>query len=340
VEALVYEGPGRLQFRDEPAPRLTVATGALIRPTAVATCDLDRYIVRGLPGFDPPFILGHEFVGEIMEVGEEVARHRVGDRVAVAYQPSCGTCRMCRRGISSACREVPKTSTYGLGRGGGDWGGALADLVLVPYADFMLAAIPDGVSERQAASASDNVADAYRCVLPYLADDPGAPVLIAGNGAIPLMAADSARRLGAGEVNLYSQQPAVLARADALGINAFEVDQWPRRFASHPIAVDCTSDPDGMRAVIASTEAGGHCISASMHFTDVSIPMLTMYMKGITLHTGRTQGASVLPQILEAIAAGTIDPLVVDPLVAEWSDAPAALLADALKAVVDRAPTA
>jgi alcohol dehydrogenase len=244
---------------------------------------------------------------------------------------------MCAKHVSSACREVPRTSTYGLGKAGGDWGGALADAVLVPYADFMLAPVPDGVSLRQAASASDNVADAYRCVMPHLANDPGAPVLVAGNGAIPLIAADAARRLGASDVSLYSQQAAVLARAEAVGISAFEVAKWPPRFPTHPITVDCTSDPDGLRAVIASTEAGGHCTAASMHFSDVAVPMFMMYMKGVTLHTSRTQGASVLPRMLDAIAQGAVDPLIADPLIASWDDAPDALLAGALKTIVERA---
>src|SRR3954469_19596634 len=195
MQALVYEGPRALRFREVDDPELTTEVGALVRPSTVATCDLDAVLVQGLPGFDPPFVLGHEVVGRVEAVGSAVTDPRVGDIVAVSYQPSCGRCRMCHRGTSSACRDVPRTSTYGLGAAGGGWGGALADLLLVPYADFMLAPVPDGVSRRQAASASDNVADAYRCVMPHLTNDPGAPVLVAGDGAIPLMAADCARRM-------------------------------------------------------------------------------------------------------------------------------------------------
>ncbi len=207
----------------------------------------------------------------------------------------------------------------------------------MPYADFMLAPVPDGVSLRQAASASDNVADAYRCVMPHLTNDPGAPVLVAGDGAIPLMAADCARRMGSEQVSLYSRQAAVLARAEALGgIDVFPLDRWPDRFPTHPVTVDCTSDPAGLRAVIASTEAGGRCTVAGMHFADVAVPMASMYMKGITLHTSRTQGASDLPTVLAAMAAGAIDPLVVDPAVVGWDDAPAALLDGALKTIVER----
>ena len=273
-----------------------------MRPTTVATCDLDRHLVRGLPGFDGPFVLGHEMVAEVVAIGEGVVDHRPGDLVAVSYQISCGTCRMCRKGVTSACRSVAKTSTYGLGAAAGNWGGALADLVAVPYADVMLDAIPDGVSARQAASASDNVNDAYRCVAPGLAAEPGAPVLVVGNGAIALMAADCARRLGSEHVVLCSQQEDVLGRAEALGIEVHAVERWPDRMPNHPITVDCTSDADGLRGVVASTEAGGTCTSASMHIADVALPMWSMYMKGITLCTSRTQGAAQQALVLDAIA--------------------------------------
>jgi alcohol dehydrogenase len=336
MRAVVYEGPGAVTFREVEAPGPPPEGGAVVRPTTVTTCDLDRHLVRGMPGFEPPFVLGHEFVGEVLEVGPGVRDHRVGDTVAVSYQVSCGACRMCGRGVTSACRRVPKTATYGLGAAAGGYGGALADRVAVPYADAMLAPVPAGVSRRQAAGASDNVNDAHRCVAPALAALPGAPVLVVGNGAIPLMAADCARRLGSERVVLCSQQPAILRLAEALGIEAHEVDRWPDRLPNHPITVECTSEAAGLRAAVASTEAGGTCTSAGMHAGDVPLPMWSMYMKGITLHTSRAQGAAGLRPVLAAIAAGHIDPDVVRPQVVGWDDAPRALLGDAVRSVIER----
>jgi threonine dehydrogenase-like Zn-dependent dehydrogenase len=335
MQALIYTEPGQLCFREVAEPVLSSPSAALVRPIVVTSCDLDGAIVRGLTAFEPPFALGHEFVAEVTQVGED-ATVRPGDIVAVAYQPSCGICRMCKRGLTNACREVPKASMYGVGPRGGDWGGALSDRVLVPYANAMLVPLPDGISARQAASASDNLADAYRCVAPQLTQLPGAPVLIAGGGGIALYAADIARRLGSERVSLYAQQRALLERAQALGIDVFSVERWPERFPTHPITVDCTNDPAGLRALIASTEAGGTCTSASMFPGDVPLPLRTMYMKGITFHTSRTHGAAVLPQMLREIARGVIDPLATAPLIASWRDAPEALLSGALKVVIDR----
>ena len=96
------------------------------------------------------------------------------------------------------------------------------------------------------------------------------------------------------------------------------MERWPDRMPNHPITVDCTSDADGLRGVVASTEAGGTCTSASMHIADVALPMWSMYMKGITLCTSRTQGAAQQALVLDAIARGDIDVMVTDPQIVAW----------------------
>ncbi|HJQ83935.1 MAG TPA: alcohol dehydrogenase catalytic domain-containing protein, partial [Candidatus Binatia bacterium] len=138
MRALTYVGPGALEWRDVEPPTLGGAGEALVRPLAVATCDLDAVIVRGLSPFAPPFPLGHECVAEVLEVGDGVRTVRPGDRVVVPFQPACGDCAFCRRGLTATCSAVPRTSMYGIGAAGGDWGGALSDVLRVPFADAML----------------------------------------------------------------------------------------------------------------------------------------------------------------------------------------------------------
>ena len=98
MQALYFNGARCLEWRDVAQPRLEGAGEALVRPLAVATCDLDVAIVAGKGPFAPPFAIGHEFAGEIVELGDAVRNFRIGDRVAVAFQPSCGGCAPCRRG--------------------------------------------------------------------------------------------------------------------------------------------------------------------------------------------------------------------------------------------------
>lgn len=338
MQALFFVAERRLEWREVPAPRLMGPAEALVRPLAVAACDLDAGIVAGNSPFDPPFALGHELAAEVLEVGEGVTGFAPGDRVAVAFQPSCGGCAPCRRGHSAACSVAPGTPMYGIGRAGGDWGGALADRVRVPFADAMLAALPEGMSAAAAAGASDNMADGYRCVAAALAERPGASVLVAGSGAIALYAAWWARALGAAAVTFASRDEAMLRRAEALGAATMAVTQWPRRFTSHAVTVDCTGDPAGLAAVIRSTEAFGHCTSASIYFAgDTVVPLFDMNMKGIRFDTGRVNAAALLPRVLELAQRHGLEPASIDATPVPWQDMDQALLDGAFRPIAVRA---
>ncbi len=165
-----------------------------MRPIAASNCDLDTAIVRGDAPLPGPFAIGHEFVAEILEVGDEVASFAHGDVVIVPWKISCGTCAACLRGVTAGCTAVPPLAMFGLPIGGA-WGSALADAVRVPFAEQMLVALPQAASPIVLASASDNLPDAWRCVAPYLSQQPGADVLILGGGtrSTGLFAAGSRR---------------------------------------------------------------------------------------------------------------------------------------------------
>lgn len=147
-------------------PQLSGDGAALVRPVAVATCDLDALIVAGESPFPAPFAVGHECVAEIVDAGDAVGSFQAGQLVSVPFQISCGQCVPCRRDRSSNCASVDFMSTYGFGPKVSRWGGFLSDLVCVPYAEHMLVPVPDGVEPAAVASASDNIADAWRAVAP------------------------------------------------------------------------------------------------------------------------------------------------------------------------------
>jgi alcohol dehydrogenase len=327
MQALHYVDPHRLEWRDVPAPRLAADTDALVRPTAVAACDLDRLIGRGNSPFPGPFALGHEFCGEVVAWGAEVTDLQTGDAVIASFQPSCGACEPCRRGHSSVCASVPTASMYGIGPSGGDWGGALTDLVRVPWANFNLRRIPPGVVAARIASGSDNLLDGLRAVDAPLAQRPGASVLIAGRGSIPLYAVLCARYLGAGRISFASGDAFALDVAERLGAECLSVEAWPKRFDGHDITFDCSNDPAGLAAVIRSTAPFGTCTSASIYFAaETPVPLRDMYMKGIHFHTGRVDSATQLDRLLELVGAG-LDPDAIEPAVVAMRDAADALVA-------------
>jgi alcohol dehydrogenase len=320
MQALHYLGNAQLRWQGVPDATLVNPTDAIVRPLAVAACDLDRQIVADAAPFKPPFVIGHEFTGEVLACGEYVTALDVGDVVLASFQPSCGRCEPCKRGYSAACTEVPPTSMYGIGEAAGKWSGALADAVRVPWADFNLRRLPNGVTPVAAASASDNFADGLRAVDDELEVRPGASVLVAGTGSIPLYTIAAARHLGAGHITYASSDKRALAIAERLGADCVQVDAWPKRFATHDITMDCTQQPEGLAAMIRSTAPFGLCTSASIYFgQNPKLPLDEMYFKGIRFHTGRVNSASQLDRVLELIANG-LDPLAIEPAIYRWSD--------------------
>jgi len=340
MRELTFVAPEQVEWRDAPRPVLEHDREALVRPLAVATCDLDAAIVHGDAPFPGPFALGHECVAEVLEVGAAVTTVRPGDRVVVPFQISCGACAFCSRGLTANCTSVPRTAMYGIGASGGNFGGALADVLRVPFADPMLVRLPAGVAPAIAASASDNIADGWRAVAPYLAARPGARVLILSGGraaSVPLYAAAIALALGASEVAFHDTDQRRVAAAQQLGADAHLALDWPQRVGSYPITVDATQNPSGLACALRSTEPGGHCTSTSIYFSGLTpMPLTEMYMKGVTFTTGRVHSRRVLPEVLGLLAARRIAPELVTSETATWDDAADAIVGYTTKLIISR----
>ena len=333
MHQLTLEAPGRLAWRGVPGPELQDHTQALVRPLAVATCDLDHPIVTGGAPIPPPIAIGHECVAEVVEAGRAVRSVRPGDRVVVPFQVACGTCGRCRRGLTSDCERLPPLSMFGFGAAGGDHGGFLSDLVRVPFADAMLVPVPDGLEPVAVASASDNIADAWRLVAPHLADLPGADVLILGGGtkSIGLYAVDVAVALGAGRVHYADPSRRRCDVAADLGAEIVEdVDR------SYPITADCSASEAGLKRALRATEPGGHCTHTGIIWGDVSLNAGALYTHGLTLHIGRASARPVIPAILALAAARRLRPERVTDRVLPFAEADTALLEPHTKLVFTR----
>jgi threonine dehydrogenase-like Zn-dependent dehydrogenase len=325
MRALWYVGPGRLEWRESPEPRITDPAAAIVRPIAVATCDLDAQIARGQTPAAGPFPVGHEFVGEVVEVGEAVTGVAPGDRVSVPFQISCGQCTPCRRGRTGRCQSVPGGSAYGMGplSNGLQWGGAVADLVLVPYADAMCVPISADLDAAALAGLSDNLVDAWRTVAPYLDEHADARVLIFGRGSVGLYATGIARALGA-EVTYVDEAENRCATAERLGARVI-CEPPGRKYPSHPVVVHTTAQPETLRTAVRSTSSSGVCTDVGIFFNgDVALPLLEMYVKGITFVTGRIDARATMPAALDLITSGRLDPAPVITETAPWDEAPAA----------------
>ena len=339
MEQLTFVGPRHLEWQEVPDPTLSTPQSALVRPVAVATCDLDLGIITGEAPLPGPFAFGHEFVGDVIAIGDEVRTTAIGRRVVVPFQINCGTCDPCTRGVTGSCAQVPLMASYGLAPFSREYGGALSDLVEVPYADAMLVALPEGIDPAAAASVSDNVPDGWRAVAPYLADRPGAPVLVlggAGGGSVGLYAAAVAVALGSERVDYVDEDPDRLTVAASVGANPIP-GPIAKRYGPYPITVNHTTEPTGLATALKSTEAGGTCTSTTVYFgRDITIPMLEMYTRGVTLTTSRVSARAAIPSVLDLMTSGRLHPELVTASVVDWADAADALTEHTHKTVVVR----
>jgi alcohol dehydrogenase len=326
MRQLTFIKPGLLEWQDVPVPRLEADTDALVRPLAVARCDLDLYIANGVAaGYRGPFAMGHEAVGFVTDAGPK-AGVAPGVLVVVPFQLSCGRCANCKRGWTNSCSNVPHRAAFGMKPlSGVEHGGALSELMRVPYADHMLVPVPAGVEPLAIASIADNIPDGWRAVAPHLNERPGANVLVVGGmgKSIGLYAAGAAASLGAGKVLYLDDDEERRRIAMALGASAEPLALGERRpVEQFEITVDASGNMDALNFAVVSTAPNGVITVVSLYFTDaVPFPMRRMYGKGIALHTGRVQARMELPGVIAHCAAGHFHPEKVTSRIVPFSDA-------------------
>jgi threonine dehydrogenase-like Zn-dependent dehydrogenase len=329
MRQLTFEEPGRYDWRDVPDPVITAPQQALVRPLAVACCDLDVAVCHGRLPLPPGYAVGHEGLAEVVAVGDDVSAVRVGDRVVVPFQISCGTCPECRRGVTGSCGSLPLMACYGMAPIAGlDGGGFMSDLVLVPYADAMLIPVPDNVDPIAVASLSDNIPDAWRAIGPFREELAGLDsaqrrVLVVGRLSIGLYAAAIAAALGA-QVDYVDTDAQRLAAAERLGATAHDRAKPDKAWGRYPVTVHTSADVESLTATLRATWPDGVCTDTGIYYQPtVEMPLLAMYTRGVRFVTGRVNARVVIPQVLELLAGGLDLTPAVDRVVA-WEDAPSA----------------
>lgn len=213
MKALTWDGVNAVAVREVPEPRVEDPGDLIVKVTRSATCGSDLPLLGG----DIPFmmkgdILGHEFLGEVVETGPAVTRHQVGERVVVASFIACGSCWYCTHGEFALCDNTNPSPAiaeqlWGFAPGGcfgcshalGGWAGSHAEYVRVPFGDHGAFTVPDGVSDERAVFASD-AAPAGWMGAELGGVRPGDVVAVWGAGAVGQMAARAAALLGAEQV--------------------------------------------------------------------------------------------------------------------------------------------
>ena len=314
MRQLTYVGGSTIEWWDVPEPTIRHDGDALVRPLAVTRCDLDLVIVGGKSGLPGPFALGHETAGIVTQTGDAVMDFAPGDLVIVPFQISCGLCERCRRGHTNACTSVPFRSSYGLKPVSGvEYGGALSDLIRVPFADHMLVRQPEGHALSQTAGLADGATDAFSAVAYWLKQWPGAEVLVIGGGgqSIGMFAVQAAISRGARRVVYLDDDPQRLAKAKSLDA---EVCEAPKGLVMEPvglfpIVVDAAATDASILLAFRSAEPNGICQRMYGDFAATTpVPLRHMYGTGITLRIGRVNVRAEMPDCVAHVASGDFHP--------------------------------
>src|SRR5690242_6901020 len=144
MRAVVYNGPRDVAVQDVPDAKIEKPTDVLVRITSTNICGSDLHMYDGRTDLQPGKVLGHENLGEVIEVGKAVQRVKVGDRVCLPFNVACGYCENCERGLTAACLTM-NPGAAGAGYGYADMGpyaGGQAELLRVPYGDFNCLVLP------------------------------------------------------------------------------------------------------------------------------------------------------------------------------------------------------
>ncbi|MFP5394848.1 MAG: alcohol dehydrogenase family protein [Alphaproteobacteria bacterium] len=311
MKALRYYGARDVRFEamDDPTPQ--TERDAIIKVEACSICGSDLHIYHG-HGFseDTGFCVGHEAVGEVVEVGRGVHRLKVGDKVMLPAAVGCGACRSCLSGNVANC-EFNAGACYGLSA---RLQGSQAEAVRVPAADMNAVVVPEGVSMEQALMMTDALATAWFGA--RNADIvPGSSVAVIGLGPIGLMAVDSAFVMGAHVVYAIDPIAERRAMAEASGAIALHPDEALERIKQDTRGnkVDCVVEVVGSDATVDFAlrlvkRRGTVSVIGVQQSRRFAFPLERAFAAGLTFRIGTCSVPEELPALFPLVQSGRLRP--------------------------------
>jgi alcohol dehydrogenase len=308
MKGYVFHGPGQSAWEDVPDPAVKEPTDAVVRVGAVTICGTDLHILKGdVPEVRPGTVLGHEAVGEIVEIGSDVRTVRPGDRVLVSCISACGRCRYCRE------------AAYGQCRGGGGWilghliDGTQAEYVRVPYADLSVHALPSAVDSKDAVLLADIFPTAYEVGVLNGRVRPGDTVAVVGAGPIGLAAIAAARLFAPERIVAVDLAASRLEAARRLGADAVaDAREDPEQLVADltdglgaDVVIEAVGVPESFELCTRMVRPGGHVANVGVHGKPATLHLEDLWIKNVTITTGLVDTSST-PTLLRMAAAGSL----------------------------------
>lgn len=356
MKALTYHNAYKVQVDNVPDPTIVEADDIILRVTATAICGSDLHLYRGkVPGMKSGDVMGHEFMGIVEEVGSAVTRVKKGDRVVIPFVIACGECFFCQKEVYAGCETTndargtlmnrkelrPSAGLFGYTHLFGGYAGGQAEYVRVPKANVGPLVIPDILSDDQVLFLSDILPTGYQAAVNAKIGQ-GSSVLILGAGPVGLMAAASARLLGAEKIFMVDHHQYRLDFAkQAYGVETinFDDNDDPAQLIIEQTdfrGVDATIEAVGfeakgstvetvlanlklegasgkaLRQGIAATRRGGVLSVAGVYAGYIHGFMFgDAFDKGLSFAMGQTNVQKHMPTLLEHIEKGELHPEVI-----------------------------
>lgn len=349
MKALCWHGKRDVRVEEVPEPKILNPHDAIVRVTATAICGSDLHLYDGyIPTMEEGDILGHEFMGEVVEVGPAVDTLQPGDRVVVPFAISCGRCFYCRKQMWSLCdntnpeaaRNAMLNGSSGAGLFGyshlyGGYAGGQAEYVRVPFADVGPIKIDSGLTDEQVLFLSDIFPTGYQAA-EVCNIQPGDVVAVWGCGPVGQFAIRSAYLLGAHKVIAIDNVPERLRMAEQGGAMVISSDNDVHEhlkdvtggrgpdacidavgMEAHGSAYDVvkqkmrleTDRPYVLRQAIRACRKGGTVSVPGVYAGFIDkVPFGAAFAKGLTLKMGQTHVQRYMRPLLERVQRGELDP--------------------------------
>ncbi|PAK54303.1 zinc-dependent alcohol dehydrogenase [Paenibacillus sp. 7541] len=345
MKAVTFQGKKDIQVKQVNDPMLKKKDDIIIRVTSTSICGSDLHIYQGVMPTERGYVIGHEPMGIVEEVGPEVTLVKKGDRVVIPSTVSCGQCYYCQHDLESMCdvtndKGIVDGGGYlGLARRYGEYPGGQAEYLHVPYGNFMPFVIPESceLEDEALLLLSDVLPTAYWSV-EHAGVKPGDTVAVLGSGPIGLMTQKFAWMMGASRVIAIDRVPYRLAKAKSMNqaeVYNFEdyddMGMYIREITKGgvDIVIDCvgmdgkksmienigqklmiqSGTMSAIRMAIKAVRKGGTIMLAGVYGGVYNLfPLGNLYERNITLKMGLTPVIHYMPELYNLINSGQIDP--------------------------------
>ena len=341
-----YRGPHRVRLdRDKPIPEILHPEDAIVRVLRSCICGSDLHLYHGLvPDTRIGSTFGHEFIGEIVETGSAVDKVKIGDRVMVPFNISCGKCAFCRQELYGNCHESNPEATavggiFGYSHTAGGYDGGQAEYVRVPYANVGPTVIPEWMDPDDAVLLTDVVPTGYQAA-EMGGIQPGDTVVVFGAGPIGIMAAKCSWLFGAGRVIIIDHIDYRLefaekyAQCESYNFNSIGDPVVFLKTITDSLGADVCIDAVGCEAAgnTINTITGRRLLlqggaTTALHWAingvkkggivsivgvygpiDSLVPIGNVVNKGITIRANQASVKRLLPRLIDHVQSGVLNP--------------------------------